>query len=142
MGQRRRAREDALQILYGIDISGTPITQALEEFAAGREEPLDPFTEYIVYEAARQREIADEILSETMTHWSVDRLSVIDRNILRLGITEIMCCEDVPTKVTINEYIEVAKKYGDTESPKFVNGVIDKVAQDRAHISTRKRLRK
>ncbi|NUP89027.1 MAG: transcription antitermination factor NusB [Candidatus Sumerlaeia bacterium] len=142
MGRRRRSREEALQILYAIDIAHAPVHQVLEDFLREREEPLDPFTEYLVYETNRQREEIDKVLEEHMTNWHVDRLSVIDRNILRLGIAEIMCCEDVPTKVTINEYIEIAKKYGDEDSPGFVNGVIDKAAQDREHISTRKRLSK
>jgi N utilization substance protein B len=140
MGRRRRAREEALQILYSIDIAETPVHQALEDFARERGEPLETFTEYLVYETVRQREEIDKILEEKMLHWRVDRLSVIDRNILRLGIAEIMCCDDVPTKVTINEYIEIAKKYGDLDSASFVNGIIDKAAQDREHISTRKRL--
>ena len=142
MGRRRRSREEALQILYAIDIAGLPVTQAIEDFTRDREKPLDPFGEYLIFETVRQREIIDQILEEKMTHCRVDRLSVIDRNILRLGIAEIMCCEDVPTKVTINEYIEIAKKFGDNDSPRFINGVIDKAAQDREHISTRKRLTK
>lgn len=140
MGRRRRAREEALQILYAIDIARTPVRQALDDMARARGAALDTFTEYLVYETVRQREEIDRVLEEHMTHWHVGRLSVIDRNILRLAIAEIMCCEDVPTKVTINEYIEIAKKYGDHDSPSFVNGVIDKAAQDREHISTRKRL--
>lgn len=142
MGRRRRSREDALQILYAIELAGGAIHRVLEDFARDREEPLDPFTEYLVYETTRQREEIDRVLEEKMTNWHVERLSVIDRNILRLGIAEIMCCEEVPTKVTINEYIEIAKKYGDADSPSFVNGVIDKAAQDIEHISTRKRLNK
>jgi N utilization substance protein B len=140
MGRRRKSREEALQILYSIDISRTAVHRAVEDFMEARGEPVDPFTEYLVYEAVRQREEIDQILEEYMTNWHVDRLSVIDRNILRLGIAEIMCCEDVPTKVTINEYIEIAKKYGGPDSASFINGVIDKAAQDREHISTRKRL--
>jgi transcription antitermination protein NusB len=140
MGSRRRSREEALQILYAIDISGTPVHRAIADFAEARSEIIDPFTEYLLYETVRQRDVIDQILEEYMTHWRVDRLSVIDRNILRLGIAEIMCCEDVPTKVTINEYIEVAKKFGGPDSAGFINGVIDKAAQDRDHISTRKRL--
>ena len=71
----------------------------------------------------------------------VHAVSVGDTS-LRLGIAEIMACSDVPTKVTINEYIEIAKKFGDHDSPGFINGILDKAAQDHDHISTRKRLDK
>jgi N utilization substance protein B len=142
MGRRRRSREEALQLLYAVDIAERPLHQVIEDLIRSRGEPLDPFTEYLVYETWRQRDDIDRLLEEHMTHWHVGRLSVIDRNILRLGIAEIMACEDVPTKVTINEYIEIAKKFGDAESPAFINGVIDKAAQDIEHISTRKRLTK
>jgi N utilization substance protein B len=127
-------------MLYAIDVSGNAVHRVIEDLRRDQREDIDPFTEYLVYEAIRQQAEIDRTLERHMTHWHVDRLSVIDRNILRLALTEIMCCVDVPTKVTINEYIEIAKKFGGDDSPGFINGVIDKAAQDVEQISTRKRL--
>jgi len=140
MGRRRRAREDALQLLYAIDLGGNTVHQALEDFREARRS-VDAFTEYLVYETVRQRADIDALLEQNMDHWTIDRLATIDRCLLRLAMAEIICCVDVPTKVTINEYIEVAKKFSDLDSPRFVNGVLDKAARDQELVSTRKRLR-
>ncbi len=140
MGRRRQAREQALQILYGIDLSGDPVHQAIENFSAMHGATVHDQAEYLVYEATRQRETIDKILERHVTHWSIERLSAVDRNLLRLGVTELLCCDDIPPKVTINECVEIAKRFGDDESPAFVNGVIDKIAQDDESIAAAKRL--
>ena len=74
----------------------------------------------------------DKLLREIIRHWKIERLSVIDRNILRLGAVELLFFGDIPPKVTINEYIEVAKYFGDLDSAGFVNGILDRIAREHA----------
>ncbi len=137
------ARAVALELLEAVLKKRKPLDEALSEH--GDLERLvnrdRQFVRALVTCTLRHLGQIDHVLAQCLEKPLPVRASAI-RNILRLGIAEIMCCEDVPTKVTINEYIEIAKKFGDDDSPGFVNGVIDKAAQDRDHISTRKRLNK
>ncbi|MFT5170203.1 MAG: transcription antitermination factor NusB, partial [Candidatus Omnitrophota bacterium] len=72
----------------------------------------------------------DDIIRKYAANWQLERMAVIDRNILRLGTFEIMFADEIPPKVTINEAVELAKKYGDSESGKFVNGILDKIHKE------------
>ena len=130
MGLRHTGRELALKALYQIDIRGEVSNQDLalffESFAA--DERTDAFTLRLVDGAWRERELIDNILAEALEHWSIARLSRVDHNILRMAVYELSRIEDIPARVTINEAIELAKTYGDQNSGRFVNGVLDQVA--------------
>ena|SRR5207253_3799611 len=130
MGLRHTGRELALKALYQIDIRGEVSNQDLalffESFAA--DERTDAFTLRLVDGAWRERELIDNILAEALEHWSIARLSRVDHNILRMAVYELSRIEDIPARVTINEAIELAKTYGDQNSSRFVNGVLDQVA--------------
>jgi len=136
MRERTRARGWALQALYAWESRGgnedtlVPILQELSEnvriSAVNR-----LYAEALVRIVARQRPEIDGIVQRHLTNWSMGRLSVIDRNILRLGVAEMAFVDDVPPRVTIREMIRLAERYGTTESPRFVNGVLDAVMHDR-----------
>ncbi len=138
MGSRRRARESALQVLFGLDWTPTDPQAAMEEywsrFAGERPASYDEVrrhcTELVLGVVARKAEI-DARLQACSHHWKLDRMSSVDRNILRLGAFELLyLAERVPRKVAINEAIEVAKKFGNEDSSAFINGILDRIAQD------------
>ena len=133
MGARRRAREAALQMLYQMDVSAMSADQVIELYwknLAGGPHEEDEFANAIVRGYAAAREKIDETIRNVSQHWRLERMTRVDRNILRLGVYELSCLADVPRRVTLNEAVELAKRYGAESSPAFVNGVLDRVAND------------
>ena len=131
MRKRSRARECSLQILYQIDITREPVDSALSCFWQTQDIPVDDelrvFCDELVKGVAGEIKVIDEKIAKYAENWQLDRMAVIDRNILRMGCYEIISRPDIPPKVSINESVELAKKYGDLESSKFVNGILDKI---------------
>ncbi len=132
-GIRTRARGQALQMLYALDVSGgaepdPSVVATRESFDIGVEAEGNAFAEGIVDNAREHLAQIDEELQGASKNWRLDRMSTVDRNILRLATAELMFDPNVPTKVVINEAIELAKRFGATESPAFVNGILDRVA--------------
>jgi transcription antitermination protein NusB len=129
MGLRHTGRELALKALYQIDIRGAVSNEDLalffESFAGER---TNAFALRLVDGAWRERTTIDGILADALEHWSIGRLSRIDHNILRLAVYELRQMPEIPARVTIDEAIELAKTYGDQNSGRFVNGVLDQVA--------------
>jgi N utilization substance protein B len=132
MRERSRARGWAVQALYAWEARGggeetlVPILQDLSENL--RVSPRNRFyADVLVRIVARQRDEIDRLIQSNLTNWNLGRLSVIDRNILRLGVAELAFVDDVPPRVTIREMIRLAERYGTPESPRFVNGVLDAV---------------
>ncbi|MCJ8006789.1 transcription antitermination factor NusB [Lederbergia wuyishanensis] len=123
--KRRIAREKALQALYQIDISGTEPAEAIEFVL--EDQKADLFLQNLVEGTLKNLQEIDQEISKHLENWSIDRLSKVDVNILRLAIYEIKFSIDVPENVAINEAIEVAKKFGDDKSGKFINGILSKV---------------
>ena len=136
MGARRTARERALQALFQLDGEATTATaaSALESaWAASDEEgPAEPeakdFATQIVEGVRAHLADIDPLLEQHSHHWRLDRMSRIDRNVLRLGAWELKYCDDIPKKVTLNEAVELGKKFGTEESSGFINGLLDKIA--------------
>ncbi|MBM3332491.1 transcription antitermination factor NusB [candidate division WOR-3 bacterium] len=132
MTNRRLARESALEVLYRLDLVGDEPENTISEILL-RKNPSDEAETYLrrLVDAAlgRQQE-TDAVLRRHLTRWRLERLTVLDRAILRLAAAEILYFDDVPPKVSINEAVEIAKKYGDDEAGKFVNGVLDGVFQE------------
>lgn len=130
MGMRRKGRELALQALYQLDLSGDDPAAALRMFWEHCDAPLDArsFGEELVGGVMDERARIDELISKSSDNWRVDRLSHVDRNILRVATYELLCRRDVPASVAIDEAIEIAKRFGSDESPTFVNGVLDSIA--------------
>jgi N utilization substance protein B len=131
MGLRHLGRELALKALYQIDIRGGASDEDLAAFFD--DFPADDrarrFALQLVEGVRLEQASLDQCLAGALEHWSIGRLSRIDHNILRLAIYELIRMEDIPARVTIDEAIELAKAYGDQESGRFVNGVLDQVAQ-------------
>jgi N utilization substance protein B len=129
MGVRREGREAAIQFLYQRDLGGGAGISDLQEFYAFR--GLSPsarrFCEGLVSGLLDHTSDIDVALREHTQNYELERLSAVDRNILRLAIHEMLFCDDIPPVVSINEAIDIAKKYGTEESGRFVNGVLDKI---------------
>ncbi|MCQ9208047.1 MAG: transcription antitermination factor NusB [Omnitrophica bacterium] len=134
MRKRSRARELALKFLYQIDLTKEESHSALEAFWQEHRapKPIKEFTMELVQGALTNLPTIDNKISNYAQNWQLRRMAVIDRNILRLGCFELLFLQDVPPKVSINEAVELAKKYGDTESSKFVNGILDKIYKEEA----------
>ncbi|MCK5579696.1 MAG: transcription antitermination factor NusB [Candidatus Omnitrophica bacterium] len=130
MRKRTLARECVLKILYQKEITRREIEPTLNDYweAEGEvENEVQEFSSRLVLGVIRNLEVIDKKIMEYATNWQLKRMAVIDRNILRLGVYELFYASDIPPKVTINEAVELAKKYGDLESSKFVNGILDKI---------------
>ena len=130
MKERSRARGWAVQALYAWEMRGgdeATLVPILHEFAENlRISPRNRFyAEVLIRIVARQRAEIDAAIQRSLTNWSFSRLSVVDRNILRLGVAELMYVEDVAPSVTIREMVRLAERYGTPDSPRFVNGVLD-----------------
>ena len=130
MGRRRKARELALQFLYQLDLrsDGDPVSCS-EEFWSRH--PVDPearaFAETLVRGTKLHQGKIDELIRQYAEHWDLERMAVVDRNILRAGIFELLWTMDTPPKVVINEAIEIAKKFSTQESSRFINGILDRI---------------
>ena len=133
MGRRRKAREVALQFLYQLDLRGDddPHPHAAEFwFHHPVDDDTRAFAEALVHGAKRHQAKSDELLRQYVEHWDLERMAVVDRNILRLAIYEMVWSAEVPSKVAINEAIEIAKKFGTAESSRFINGVLDRIRKE------------
>lgn len=131
MGLRHQGRELALQALYQIDIRGGGTREDLvlffETFPA--DDRARKFASQLVEGVRAERDALDRELGAALENWSVRRLSRVDHNILRLALFELLRLDDVPARVTMDEAIELAKRYGDKDSGRFVNGVLDQLAE-------------
>lgn len=131
MRKRTIAREIVLKILYQADIRRESISSVSEEFLSTVDiedsKEIFDFTRTLLQGIEKNFLAIDQKISEHASNWHLSRMAFIDRNILRLGIFEILYMPEIPAKVTINESIELAKRFGDVESGKFVNGILDKV---------------
>lgn len=130
--KRRKAREFALQILFQLDIRKEKPTLTLFKRFWTEFEPDDEvraFTEEIVKGTFKHLKTINEKILASAKNWSLDRMATVDRNVLRMAAYEILFRMDIPPSVTINEAIELAKKFGTDESGAFVNGILDNVAR-------------
>ena len=130
MGSRREGRELALQALYSIDLNPMGLRQSLVSFWEHNlaSPQVRDFAEQIVVGVAEHRDELDRKIEEKSKNWSLGRMARIDLNILRIAVYELLYRSDIPKNVTINEAIEVAKKFGTEDSAAFINGIIDEVA--------------
>ncbi|MGD8860586.1 MAG: transcription antitermination factor NusB [Myxococcales bacterium] len=151
MGTRREGREAAVQMLYQMDLSGVDAEQAIvlyrDPLTAGADEDLADddlpvlgqggaarrFAEELVRGVASARERIDETIRGASRHWRLERMARVDRNVLRLAVYELLQRDDIPPNVTLNEAVELAKRYGDEGSRAFVNGILDRVAADQGN---------
>lgn len=133
MRKRSLARDWALKILYQTDITHRAIERSVEDFPTQEENSkiLEPeifeFCKRLVFGVHEHLKEIDDKISQYAANWQIKRMAIIDRNILRIGVFELQYTIDIPPKVTINEAVELAKKYGDLDSSKFVNGILDNI---------------
>lgn len=132
MRKRTRSRECALQILYQIDITKSRFSGTLSDYLMDREVSgeIRNYCEKLVEGTLTNLGNIDSAIIRYATNWQLNRMAVVDRNILRLATYELLYLEDIPPKVAINEAVELAKKFGDNDSSKFVNGVLDKISRE------------
>ncbi len=128
-GDRRRAREYALQVLFQLDLCPEDAAQALEGFWSTKKasDPIRDYAGRLVQGTRRHLEAIDRLLESQSLHWRIIRMAVVDRNILRMALYEMIMEQDTPAIVVIDEAIEVAKRFGNDESGPFVNGILDAV---------------
>jgi transcription antitermination factor NusB len=132
MRRRTKAREFALQALYLMDITRDSCDVSLVNLWQGNadiniEEEIKNFTEELVRGTTQNVKAIDAKIAQYATNWELKRMAFVDRNILRLSCYELMFRSDIPPKVSINEAVELAKKYSSDQAAKFVNGVLDKI---------------
>jgi N utilization substance protein B len=130
--KRRRAREYALQLLFQLTLTGDELhEELLKEFWEGNDEDPDvkDFTVTLVKGTRKHLKTIDETIQKAAEHWSLDRMAVVDRNILRSATYELLYCPDISPSVVINEAIEISKKYSTEDSASFINGILDKISK-------------
>jgi len=131
--RRRRAREYALQILFQIDFKGREVSgNDFEDFWLDKNETGDvkKFAEEIVRGTIKSLDEIDSWIEKVAENWVLRRMAAVDRNILRFAAYEILYRKDIPSAVTINEAIEIAKKFSSSESAPFINGILDRLAKE------------
>jgi N utilization substance protein B len=135
MRKRTQAREFALQILYQVDIRQAELADVLQSFwdeKADRDEKEPEITEYtetLVRGVIEKLASIDKTIERYAENWEMKRMAYVDRNILRLATYEMLHLDEIPVKVAINEAVELAKRYGEPDSSKFVNGILDRIAK-------------
>lgn len=129
MGKRRSSRELAVKFLYLCELNSGEWRDQLEQFWERNPCQADivKFCEGLLESVFDHREQIDELVQRFSDHFTLQRMGVVDRNLLRLATTEILFLKDTPAAVVINEAVEIAKRYGSDESPGFINGVLDKI---------------
>ena len=132
MGKRRKAREFALQVLFQQDINRNNWEEGLKLF--WELTPADPdiaeFTNVLVRGTMGHLREIDNIIKKYAQNWDIHRMAVVDRNLLRFSIFELLYFESIPAKVTINEAIELAKAFGTKDSGRFINGILDRICKE------------
>jgi N utilization substance protein B len=136
MGARTTAREAALQMLFAIEAAGTEPDAAMRDY--WREMPGDAegrsYAEGLVRGVLSDMEAIDARIRAASTNWRLERMTRVDRNLLRLGAHELLHRPEIPRAVILDEAVEIAKRYGTEDSSAFVNGVLDRIAEDAGRI--------
>ena len=144
MGKRRQAREVALKLLYALEFTQAEVDAVVAtswviavEQDETEDEPLAEisgdvreFTAALVTGVMAQRDDIDTLIQAASLHWSLERIGLVERNLLRFAIYELLYMTDIPPKVTINEAVEIAKRYGAADASVFVNGILDRITHD------------
>ncbi|MCA9524605.1 MAG: transcription antitermination factor NusB [Myxococcales bacterium] len=130
MGKRRAARELALTVLYELEYNEVGLETALRDHPLIAEHPKDVqrFCRKLLEGIAAERDALDDEIVRFSKNWRIERMAAIDRNILRMAIYEILHEPSIPPRVSINEAIEISKRYGSGDSSAFINGILDKIS--------------
>jgi N utilization substance protein B len=129
MGNRRKSRELAMQALFYMDMNQNDSNELLERFCLNftSSKKARPFFLKLVKGVIQAKSEIDSIIETFSDNWKINRMACVDRNIMRIAVYEMLYCQDIPTKVSINEAIDVGKKFGTEESGAFINGILDSI---------------
>jgi N utilization substance protein B len=129
MGQRRKAREEALRILFRLEFENSQAEKTLNQYWENKKasEEIKEYSNWLVNGIISNQSKIDNIIQQVSEHWRISRMALVDRNILRMAVFELLYEENVAPAIVINEAIEIAKKYSGDEAGTFVNGVLDAI---------------
>ena len=135
MAARSKARKRALDILFEAELRGLPVLELLSERQSLGEVPVQPYAAALVRGVASHADRIDELLSWNLVDWTLERMPAVDRNILRIGVYELLWADDVPDGVAIAEAVALAQDLSTDNSPPFVNGVLARIKADKPGLS-------
>ncbi len=131
-GARTKARKRALDVLYAADMRGETGVEALERVTREGEAPTNPYTTVLVQGVTERADRIDEVLGQFSTDWTLARMPAIDRNVLRIGVWEMLWADDVPDTVAVTEAMALVRELSTDDSPSFVNGVLGAIQRSKA----------
>ncbi|ADH66324.1 MULTISPECIES: transcription antitermination factor NusB [Nocardiopsis] len=134
-GARRKARRRAVEVLYEAEVRATSVEDVIRRRRAQPEPPINDFTESLARSVDERRERIDELLDTYAIGWTLERMPVVDRNILRMGAYELLWADDIPDGVAIAEAVGVAKELSTDESPNFVSGLLSRLMENKSTLS-------
>lgn len=134
-GARRKARRRAVEVLYEAEVRSTSVEDVIKRRRAQPEPPINEFTELLARSVDERRERIDSLLDEYAIGWTLERMPVVDRNILRMGAYELLWAEDIPDGVAIAEAVGVAKELSTDESPNFISGLLSRLMENKSTLS-------
>lgn len=135
MASRSKARKRALDLLYASELRGESATEALDRAIADGEGPTNDYTSFLVRGVVEHQERIDELLTSYAQGWTLQRMPAVDRNVLRLGVFELLYVDEVPDPVAISEAMVLVRDLSTDESPTFVNGVLGNILRDKATLA-------
>lgn len=132
MGRRRKAREETLRILFRLEFENKQIEKTLDQYWKSKKasEEIKEYSTWLVNGVISDQAKIDNIIQQVSEHWRISRMALVDRNILRMAVFELLYEENIAPAIVINEAIEIAKKYSGEEAATFVNGILDAVRKD------------
>ncbi|HEY0889470.1 MAG TPA: transcription antitermination factor NusB [Nocardioides sp.] len=134
MAARTKARKRALDLLFAAEARGTTALELLDSQIAEGAEPNNPYTETLVRGVAAEQARIDELLATYAKEWTLDRMPAVDRNVLRLGVWELLYSTDVPEGVAISEAMSLVRDLSTDDSPQFVNGILGAIQRDKGSL--------
>jgi len=130
-GKRRKARETVLKLLYSFELNPKTPEAAIEDYCQlNGIKSIDSFTTKHFLGIVKEKDKIDQYIKTYVRNWKIERIALIDKNIMRIAIHEMLAMPDIPRVVSINEAVDIAKKYSTKDSGKFVNGILDKINKD------------
>ncbi len=132
MAARSKARKRALDVLFESEVRGLPLDGTLEERLVAQDPPIGDYSVELVRGVRDHQEQIDQLLTTYSQGWTLDRMPSVDRNVLRLGVFELLYAEAVPDAVALSEAVAMARELSTDESPAFVNGVLGGILRDKA----------
>ena len=135
MSARSKARKRALDVLFASDVRGENAGEALDRAIADAEGPTNEYTSTLVRGVIEHQTRIDHLLASYAQGWTLDRMPAVDRNVLRLGVYEVLYVDDVPDAVAVSEALALVRDLSTDESPGFVNGILGNIVRDKATLS-------